>query len=223
MRKPRETAPHTAARLPGPDTRAALGDPGLPAEEAISLFALGRIFLEVGATAFGGLGPALVIVERELVERRRLLTAADVAQAVAATRLLPGSALIQVMAFLGYRLKGWRGSGVAVAAGLLVPVTAMLALATAYDAAPVWPALGRAAHGMAAVVAGLFFASAYRLGRAVIRGNVGVGIALAAAGATAGLSAPAILAVVTGGLIGVVLLSGSETRPVPGTGGGGPA
>jgi len=45
---------------------------------------LGGIFLRIGATAFGGLGAALVLVERELVAKRRMLTAADVTEALTA-------------------------------------------------------------------------------------------------------------------------------------------
>ena len=86
--------------------------PGRP----ISALILARVFLEIGATSFGGLGPSLAIIERELVDRRPILTEADVAEAVAATRLLPGSSLIQVVSFLGYRIRGWTGAVVATVA-----------------------------------------------------------------------------------------------------------
>jgi chromate transport protein ChrA len=50
------------------------------------------------------------------VDRRPILTEADVAEAVAAARLLPGSSLIQVVSFLGYRIRGWTGAVVATVA-----------------------------------------------------------------------------------------------------------
>jgi chromate transport protein ChrA len=43
---------------------------------------LARVFLKIGATSFGGLGPSLAIIERELVDRRPILTADDVAEAM---------------------------------------------------------------------------------------------------------------------------------------------
>jgi chromate transporter len=57
----------------------------------LPLLTLGQIFLRIGATAFGGLGVALDLVERELVNKRQWLTAADVTEALTYTKLLPGS------------------------------------------------------------------------------------------------------------------------------------
>ena len=57
----------------------------------LSLWMLGQMFLRIGAMAFGGLGAALALVERELVDKRQWLTAADVTEALAYIKLLPGS------------------------------------------------------------------------------------------------------------------------------------
>ncbi len=43
---------------------------------------LGWLFLRIGATAFGGLGAGLALIERDLVEKRRLLTREDVTEAL---------------------------------------------------------------------------------------------------------------------------------------------
>ena len=177
-----------------------------------------RVFLEIGATSFGGLGPSLAVIERELVERRRVLTAADVAEATAATRLLPGSSFIQVMSFLGYRLGGWTGSVLATIACILPPVTAMLLLGLFYDAMSGWSAFGRAAQGLTAAVVGLLLASACRFGRATLTGPLGLGIAIGAFGSSAGLGVPAAAVVVAAGLVGVPLLSAPG---MPGSGKGG--
>jgi chromate transporter len=48
----------------------------------LPLLTLGQIFLRIGATAFGGLGAALALIERELVNKRQWLTAADVTEAL---------------------------------------------------------------------------------------------------------------------------------------------
>ena len=151
------------------------GDEGLTnrGERRTSTLTIFRIFLEVGATSFGGLGPSLAIIERELVEKRGVLTAAEVVEATAATRFLPGSSLIQVMSFLGYKLGGWTGSAVATLAGVLLPVTAMLLLAISYDVVSHWPTFGRAAQGLGATVVGLLLASACRFGRATIGSPMG--------------------------------------------------
>jgi len=156
----------------------------------ISTLALAGVFLKLGATSFGGLGPSLAVIERELVDKRPILTAADVAEAVAATKLLPGSSLIQVTSFLGYRIAGWRGSAVATVACLLPPATAMLGLAAVSESLPSHPALGSAAQGLTAAVVGLLLATMCRFGRATIAGPVALGIGLAAFGAASSCACP---------------------------------
>ena len=71
--------------------------------------------LRIGAVAFGGLGATLALLNRDLVERRGWLRASDVTEALAYTKPLPGSTVVQVVTFLGWRLAGcplrsWRPS-----------------------------------------------------------------------------------------------------------------
>jgi chromate transporter len=176
------------------------------------MLALARVFLGIGATSFGGLGPSLALIERELVEKAGVLTAADLAEAAATARLLPGSAFLQVMSFLGFRLGGWAGSAIATVACVLPSVMAMLLLAIGSEAISGWSLLGRLAPGLTAAVVGLLLASACRLGRATLASPSGLGIALIAFAAAAGWAAPAAAVVVAAGLVGMPLLSAPGAR-----------
>src|SRR5262245_12360072 len=101
----------------------------------VPLSSLFRGFLRIGLTAFGGLGASIAIIETEFVQRRRLLTAEDFIEALAATKFLPGSTLIQVVSYLAYRLGGWPGAVLATLAFLLPSAVLMLLLA----ALPIFP------------------------------------------------------------------------------------
>jgi chromate transporter len=205
----------TPAELLLPDPGACEGELAATAgPRRVSTLVLCSIFLEIGATAFGGMGPTLAIIERELVKKRQALTADDVAEAWAATRLLPGSSLIQVVSFIGYRLGGWSGSVLATVACVLPPVTAMLLLAVFYPRVAALPAFGPATQGLGAAVVGLLLATTYRFGRATLGNRVALGIALCAFGSTVVLGIPSAAIIVAAGLIGVPLLS------APGTGEG---
>ena len=166
---------------------------------------LGHIFLRIGATAFGGLGAALALVERELVTRRQWLTTTDVTAALTYTKLLPGSTVVQVVAYLGYKLGGWSGSAVATAAFVVPSALMMLVLAAVYVAVTALPALRPAVNGLTAAVVGLLLATTSRLGKANIADRLTLGMALASvvAGAVLGVSAAVI--VVAAGLLGVCL------------------
>jgi chromate transporter len=171
----------------------------------LSLLKLGAIFLRIGAVAFGGLGASLTLIERELVTRRQWLTAADMTEALTYTKLLPGSTGPQVVAYLGYKLGGWPGSAVAMAAFLFPAALMTLALAVGYVTVTALPALQPAMHGLMGAIVGLLLATTYRLGKANIADRATLGLALASvvAGAVLGLSAAVI--VVAAGLLGVCL------------------
>jgi chromate transporter len=170
-----------------------------------SLVTLGFVFLHIGTVAFGGLGAALALIERELVTKRPWLTAAEVTEALTYTKLLPGSTVVQVVAYLGYTLGGWPGSAVATVAFVFPSALLMLALAAAYVSATAVPALRHAINGLTAAVVGMLLATTYRLGKANIPDRITLGMALASivAGVVVGMSAAVI--VVVAGLLGIGL------------------
>jgi chromate transporter len=174
---------------------------------------LGWVFLHIGATAFGGLGTTLALIERELVTKRGMLTPAEVTEALTYTKLLPGSTGPQAIAYLGYRLGGWSGSALATAAFLLPSALLMVLLAAAYGVTTTLPAIGPAVNGLTAAVVGLLLATTYRLGQANIKQPLTWGIALMAFAAGAFVGISAALIVVVAGLLGVILLSPPEGAP----------
>lgn len=171
------------------------------------LLTLGWVFLRIGATAFGGLGAALAIIERELVERRQVLSAADVTESLTYTKLLPGSTVVQVVAYLGYKLGGWTGSAIATIAFVLPAAIAMIALAAVYVAATALPNIEPTMNGLTAAVVGILLATTYRLGKSNFRDPVMLAITLVAFGIGVFLDINAALIVVGAGLIGILFLS----------------
>ena len=168
---------------------------------------LGWIFLHIGATAFGGLGTTLALIERELVTKRRMLTPADVTEALTYTKLLPGSTGPQAIAYLGYKLGGWSGSALAMAAFILPSALLMVLLASAYVATTALPAIGPTVNGLTAGVVGILLATTYRLGKSNIKEPLTWGIALLAFAIGAFVGISAALIVVAAGLLGMILLS----------------
>ena len=173
----------------------------------VPALSLGWMFLRIGATAFGGLGATLALIERELVTKRGIFTPADVTEALTYTKLLPGSTGPQAIAYLGYKLGGWSGSAVAMGAFLLPSAVLMVLLAAAYVAATALPAIGPTVNGLTAAVVGLLLSTTYRLGKPNIKEPLTWGIALVAFAVGAFLGISAALIVVAAGLLGMILLS----------------
>jgi chromate transporter len=141
------------------------------------------------------------------VERRQVLTSAAVTESLTYTKLLPGSTVVQVVAYLGYRLGGWPGSAVATVAFVLPSAVMMLALAAGYVAATAIPDIVPAVNGLTAAVVGVLLATTYRIGKSNIKEPLTFGIMLAALLSGAFLNISVALIVVASGFVGVLLLS----------------
>lgn len=120
-----------------------------------SLPAVGIAFLSIGTVAFGGLGAALSIIQREAAEKRDWLTPSDLTDALAFTKPLPGSTVVQVVAFLGWRLGGWPGALVAASAFLAPSAVLMVAAAMAVTSLPDTPWVAGSLAGIQVAVVGL--------------------------------------------------------------------
>ena len=179
---------------------------------ALSMGTLAWVFLRIGATAFGE--TELVLIERELVERRRVLTHQDLTDALTYTKALPGSTVVQLVAYLAYRIAGWPGSAVATIVYLAPSTLAMMALAAGYIAVSGLPLVQPAAAGLTAAAVGLLLATAWRLGKRSIAPRQPLSVALALGAALAGgiFGVSAALLVAVAGLVGIVAYTSSEAR-----------
>jgi chromate transporter len=165
---------------------------------------MARVFVVIGALAFGGQGGLLALLSRDLAEGRGWVDEAEIAEAFTYVQLLPGAVVVQVVAYLGYRLRGWRGAAIATFCFLLPSVVAMLALAAAYLRVAKVPGVPAALNGLTAAVVGLIALAAYKQGRKTVKDWLGGVIAIVVfAAAVLRHVNPAIL-VVTAGMIGIV-------------------
>jgi chromate transporter len=160
------------------------------------------IFLRIGALAFGGLGPTLALIERELVGRRAI-TRDDIAAALTHTKLLPGSTVVQVIAYLGWRLRGWPGSATATIAFILPSALLMLALAYGYAEVAATPGLVAARRGVLAVVIALLLTTMSRLTTQTVKTPFARALALGAFAIVALLPNASPWVVLSAGLIGL--------------------
>ena len=171
------------------------------ATERPDLLSLAWALLRIGAVAFGGLGATLALLNRDLVERRGWLRSSDVTEALAYTKPLPGSTVVQVVTFLGWRLDSWPGAVVATVMFLLPAFAIMTFAAAAVFALPDAPIVRSALVGLQVAVVGILAAAMWRLARSEA-GSVPLMIVLIAAFGI-GVFVNAALVVGVAGLIGV--------------------
>lgn len=147
--------------------------------------AVGRAFLGLGLTAFGGPVAHIGHFHRELVERRGWITPEAFAEIVAVSQVLPGPSSSQAGLAIGWRLAGWRGALAAFAAFTAPSALLMLALALAAPGLLATLGVGWAA-GLKAAAAAVVLIAVVQMARQTApdlqRGIVLVVAALAALG-----------------------------------------
>ena len=182
----------------------------------VSFLTLGAVLLRIGATTFGGMWAATQKLEAELVKRRGWLTADEQRSLMIASTLIPAPKFLAFGGLVGFRLRGWAGSLVALVA-LLVP-GALVVLLGAMLLSPevIGPSIVPVQRAVGIAIIGLLLGNAFRQvsGPRIERRRKAVGIALGASVAVAALAGVSLLvAAVLGLVLGALLLRGGEDRP----------
>jgi chromate transport protein ChrA len=169
-------------------------------------------FLQVGTTGFGG-GIAVVAQLRVLVlQKRRWFTEHEFAEGLALAQSLPGSMAGNVAAYVGLRLRGWRGASVALAGLVLPSMLLMILLAILYRHLRNLPDTEKLFHGLNAAVVALIAVTAWRIGRSTVSKPWQWYIAVFSGLAVIMFGATVIEVVLVSGLTGIYIDSFAERR-----------
>lgn len=142
-----------------------------------------ELFLAFNWLALQGFGGVLAVVQRELVERKRWMTAEEFIEEWAVAQVMPGPNVINLGLILGDRFFGWRGAVVTLVGLLTVPLFIVLALGLVYSRFQQHPQVAGALRAMSAVAAGLIMATGLKLIAALRRHPLGVPFCLGLAAA----------------------------------------
>ena len=135
-----------------------------------SLCSLFLIFLRIGGTAFGGFMALISVVQNEIVERKKLLTHAEMLDGISLATILPGSIAVNVVAYVGYKLRSGMGALVS-AIGVILPSFALIiALSAAYFHWGQIPSVNKLFLGFVPAVTAIIIHAAWGMARKTIIG-----------------------------------------------------
>ncbi len=183
-----------------------------PVPAPVPVWALFRLFLRLGLTAFGG--PAMVAYIREAVVVRRRWVAEDAfSDGVALCQTIPGATAMQAAAYAGLRAGGARGA-LAAYLGFGLPAFAIMVLfAHLYEGAHDLAAVAAAFIGLKAIVCAIVAHATLSFGRKVVHDPRDLSLAVAAGGFLAAGGSP-IVAIAVAALLGLSLFRGvTPTEP----------
>ncbi len=148
---------------------------------SVSLAYLFGNFLKIGSTAFGGFMALVSVIENIIVDRRKLLTHEDMLDGISLASVLPGPVAANVVAYVGYRLRGGWGALATASAVLLPSFLLVVGLTMFYLQAGEVPAVHKVFAGFIPAVVAIIIAAATRMSKKAIRGWLEVAIAGVAA------------------------------------------
>ncbi len=148
---------------------------------AVSLFYLFRNFLKIGSTAFGGFMALVSVIENIMVDKRQLLTHEDMLDGISLASVLPGPVAANVVAYVGYRLRGGIGALIAATAVLLPSFILVVGLTIFYLQAGEIPVVNKVFAGFIPAVVAIIIGAATRMSKKAIQGWREVSIAAVAA------------------------------------------
>ncbi|HEU4718358.1 MAG TPA: chromate efflux transporter [Bacteroidia bacterium] len=178
----------------------------------ISLGQLFFVFLKIGATAFGGNVALVAAVRKELCEKKHYLKDAQVLDFMTLGNLMPGPLAVNVVAAIGYTLRGMLGAIVATIAVLIPSFFLVSFLADMYFRYGSSPVVNEIFSGLLPGVCAIIAATAWSLAKKNISSVLQVGIVVLAGAAIlffhGFLTTLVIIAV--SGLLGLFLIRKKE-------------
>jgi len=153
---------------------------GLNPSTRVSLFTLFGIFFKIACTSFGGFMAMIAVVEREVVDRRKLMRHEDMLDGISLASLLPGPVAVNLVTYAGFRLRGGPGA-IASAVGAVLPSFLLIVvLAAAYFQFGQMPVVSKLFMGFIPAMAAIILMAAWTMGKKAVTDWRGILLALAA-------------------------------------------
>ena len=153
--------------------------------KSVSYLSVFWTFLKIGSVAFGGFMALISVIENTIVKQRGLLGHKEMLDGISLANLLPGPQAVNVVAYVGYRLRGGPGALFAVTGVILPSFILLLGLSFLYLRYGEIVALQKAFQGFIPAVAAIVLSVAWRMARKTLSGAREMVLVIIAAGVLA--------------------------------------
>jgi chromate transporter len=127
-------------------------------------------FLKIGSTAFGGFMALISVVQNYVVERRQFLSQEEMLDGISLATILPGPIAMNVVAYVGYKLRGGLGALVCTVAVTLPTFIFVLILSYGYFTWGEVPSVNKFFQGFIPAVAAIIITAVWNMGRNNLKG-----------------------------------------------------
>lgn len=176
-----------------------------PADQDLSCRDLAGVFFKAGLVVGGGPG-ILAALEQDLVCKRKTISREKLLSIYSLGRLVPTGTMTAVAVAIGYQFRGWQGSVVAVSSLIFPSTLVILLLTAAYGSLRDGTVLRLLTATLLPAALAFILGAALRLGKSVFRPSGELVVAAGAFVAATVIDWHPFLILLTGGLVGLVLL-----------------
>lgn len=138
-------------------------------ENKVSLVYLFVTFLKIGSTSWGGFMSLIAVIQKQMSEKDEKIEQQEILQGVSLASVLPGPMAVNVVSFIGYKLRGVKGALISMAAILLPCFVLMLLLSKLYFTYGNIPAFGKFFAGILPAVGAIIVSVSYTMGKKNIK------------------------------------------------------
>lgn len=138
-------------------------------KESASFKYLFWTFLKIGSTAFGGFMALVSVVENAVVQKRKLISHEDMLDGISLAAILPGPMAANVVAYVGYRIRGVWGAVVSSVSVLLPSYLMIVGFTIFYLRAGEIPVVNRAFAAFIPAMVAIIITAAWRMSKKTIK------------------------------------------------------
>ncbi|MEH2284327.1 MAG: chromate efflux transporter [Nostoc sp.] len=177
---------------------------------------LANLFFKLGVIGFGGPVAHIAMIEDEVVKRRQWLTREHFLDLLGATNLIPGPNSTEMAIHIGYIYAGWLGLIVSGVCFVLPAVLITGGFAWVYVAYGTLPQIAPLLYGIKPAVLAIIINALWGLAKKAVKTRQLLVIALAVALLTLLFKLNEVIALLIGGLLGMVWLHSGDKNDKPG-------
>ena len=177
---------------------------------------LANLFFKLGVIGFGGPVAHIAMIEDEVVKRRQWLTREHFLDLLGATNLIPGPNSTEMAIHIGYIYAGWLGLIVSGVCFILPAVLITGGFAWVYVTYGTLPQIAPLLYGIKPAVLAIIINALWGLAKKAVKTRQLLVIALAVALLTLLLKLNEVIALLIGGLLGMLWLHSGDKNDKPG-------
>lgn len=169
------------------------------------------IFVKIGTFTLGGGYAMIPLIEEEIVEKNRWISAEEFIDIIALSQTLPGALAINSSTYIGYRLFGMFGAVVGCLGTMLPSVVIILIISIFFRQIQHVELVVSMFKGIRPAVVSLILVAVVKLGKHMKKSVLNIGWGLMSLGMIAFLGVHPILVIITSGILGYMLFRGDES------------